>query len=663
MKTSLLRGLAVILCLLICGMTQVSAGSEPDFMAADKAFVPSAQRLDERHIAVTWQIADGYYLYRHAFKFALTEAGKDQPLGKPVIPDGDKHEDPFFGPVETYRHSVRVLLPISDDQAATSQWQLTVDYQGCADAGLCYPPQTQTLDVAPSEAMDRMPPSSPTTTAATPTASLTLDKPGTSTTDVSSQDQLAARLAHGNPWLSLGLFFLLGIGLAFTPCILPMIPIVSAMVVGTTQGQTPGGRARALGLSSIYVLAMASAYTVFGIVAGYFGANIQAFLQRPVVLLPFAGVFVLLAMASFGWLTLQLPSRWQTQAGQLGTRRTGPVGAALMGFFAALIAGPCLAPPLAGALLFIAASGSLWFGGFALFLLGLGMGLPLIAIAVFGHALLPRRGAWMQEVRVATGVVLIALAIWFATRLAAPVWALAAWGLLAGLYAAYVSTRTAESTAARTCKRAAVGLLSVYAALAAIGLAVGQGRPTAPLAGLRLAPLGTQLASPQATHQGDADSAFQRVTTQHALQQALEQAHANGQPALVDFYADWCVECVQMEHQVFNQPDVRRALDDVAAIQVDVTDYNTEARALMRSVGVFGPPTLLFYAANGEPLNNQRLIGATDKTELLTRLKQVEALSGAPEAAKTNDPASKITDRAAIIANPTKRASSGSDSP
>lgn len=586
----------------------MAAGS--DFLSADKAFAPAARRIDAAHIAVTWQIASGYYLYRHGFKFALADPSGAAHLGPPDLPAGKQHTDPYFGQVETYRHAVRVVLPIRGRGSAAENLQVKVDYQGCADAGLCYPPQSRTLDVAPSRQMET-PPTSPLADTSNPSS--TARVVALAPTSKPQQSRLADRLAHGNPALTLGLFFLLGIGLAFTPCILPMIPIISALVIGSA----PVGRRRALWLSSIYVLAMAAAYTVFGVIAGYFGANIQAWLQTPAVLLPFAGVFVVLAAASFGWITVQIPGRWQARLGGIGSRRTGPVGAGLMGFFAALIAGPCLAPPLAGALLFIAASGSVWLGGIALFLLGLGMGLPLIAIAVFGDALLPRRGVWMREVRVLAGVILLAVAIWLATRLSDPLWALAALGLLGLFYAAYISTRRAEGTSARTIKRSAVALLAGYAVLAAIGLAVGDGRPTAPLAGLRA---DNPPAAAQAST-ADPTSLFQRVTTHAQLQQALARARAAQRPAFVDFYADWCVECVQMKHQVFNQPRVRKALRAVAAIQVDVTDYNAQARAVMRSVDVFGPPSMLFFGATGAAIDNARLIGATDVAGLLSRLR------------------------------------------
>lgn len=614
---AMLIGLLVIM---LCGIGPSMAGGS-DFLPADQAFSPSARRIDASHIAVTWQIADGYYLYRHAFKFALADPSGTTHLGAPDLPDGKQHTDPYFGPVETYRRAIRVVLPIRGTGADAKDLHVQVDYQGCADAGLCYPPQSRTLDVAPSRQME-MPPATPSDNAsdvasgASPSAG-----PVAPAGKPPQQKQLAERLAHGNPVLTLGLFFLLGIGLAFTPCILPMIPIISALVIGSTRADMHVGRRRALWLSSLYVLAMAAAYAVFGILAGYFGANIQAFLQRPLVLIPFAGLFALLAAASFGWLTFQLPGRWQSSISDMGSHRNGALGAALMGFLAALIAGPCLAPPLAGALLFITASGSLWLGGAALFLLGLGMGLPLIAIAVFGDALLPRRGAWMQEVRVLSGVVLIAVAIWLATRLASPPWALAAWGLLALLYGAYVSTRSANSATGRTIKRSAVAVLAGYALFAATGLAIGDARPGAPLAGLRAA----QGSNDGHATEADQSSVFQRVTTRAQLQQALADARRAHRPAVVDFYADWCVECVQMEHQVFSQPRVRKALSTLTAIQVDVTRYNAQARAVMRSVGVFGPPTMLFYAADGSPIEQARLIGATDAPGLLARLRTARA--------------------------------------
>ncbi len=597
---------------LLCLVAVMAWAQQPDLLPVDEAFVPHAERVDRDHVAVRWQIADGYYLYRHAFDFALADAGKAQ-LGEPIIPAGSRHEDAYFGPVETYRRSVTVRLPVAGDHENARR--IEVQYQGCADAGLCYPPQTKTLAIAaPGEnapadpgppAADGLPP--PEDASATGRAG-----PGivpTAPPD-NAVDTLAGRLANAPALTTLALFALLGLGLSLTPCILPMIPIVAGLI-----GSRDVSRGRAVTLTLAYVLAMAAAYAVFGVVAGYFGANLQAALQRPWVLWPFAGLFILLGTASFGWFDFQMPGRWQGTLSRLGQGQRGLAGAAVLGFAAALIAGPCLAPPLAGALLYISSSGDLLLGGAALFCLGLGMGLPLIGLAAFGATVLPRAGRWMQDVRVFFGVMLIAVGLWLALRLAAPVVALAVWGGLALIYGCYLTTRASDGTTGTVVRRLVCGLLFGYAALAGLGWAIGDGRPTQPLAGL---------AGTGASTTGQARAQFKRVTDATGLANALAAAKDRGQPALVDVYADWCVECVQMKNGLFQVPGVRAALDDVAAIELDITAYTKNQRALLARLDVFGPPTVLFYSRDGSARDDLKSVGTLDEDALVARLAAIK---------------------------------------
>lgn len=602
--------LAVLLCL----VAVAAWAQQPDLLPVDEAFVPHAERVDSNHVAVRWQIADGYYLYRHAFGFGLADADKTR-LGEPAIPAGSKHEDAYFGPVETYRRSVTVRLPVTGDHENARR--IEVQYQGCADAGLCYPPQTKTLTIAPPgetaqadpgpPVADGLPGAEDAPTAGRAQPDITPAAPPDNTVDT-----LAGRLANAPALTTLALFALLGLGLSLTPCILPMIPIVAGLI-----GSRDVSRSRAVTLTLAYVLAMAAAYAVFGVVAGYFGANLQAALQRPWVLWPFAGLFILLGTASFGWFDFQIPGRWQGALSRLGQGQRGLVGAAVLGFAAALIAGPCLAPPLAGALLYISTSGDLLLGGAALFCLGLGMGLPLIGLAAFGATVLPRAGRWMQDVRVFFGVMLIAVGLWLALRLAEPVIALAAWGGLALAYGCYLTTRASNNTASTIVRRIICGLLFGYAALAGLGLAVGDGRPARPLAGL--ASTGGAVSTT-----GQMRAQFERVTDATGLANALAAAKDRGHPALVDVYADWCVECVQMKNGLFQQPDVRAALDDVAAIELDITAYTKEQRALLAELDVFGPPTVLFYMPNGRARDDLKSVGALGEDALVTRLTEIK---------------------------------------
>lgn len=564
-------------------------GGESGFLPVDEAFQPAVTKVSEDRIIVTWTIAPGYYLYRHAFDFALIGAG-DAGLGAPVLPDGETHTDEFFGEVETYRDRVAVTLPVAGE--APSAARLRVHYQGCADAGLCYPPQTRILALGAGG--------------------------GRAAADggfVAEQDRLAARLAHGGPvWITVS-FLGLGVLLAFTPCVLPMLPILSGLIVGAHAGY--GGRRagalRGLALSTAYVLAMAAAYTVFGILAGLLGANLQASLQSPWVLVPFALLFAALALAMFGVYRLQLPVAWQSRLSALGRGDGRPRlwGAAALGFLSALIVGPCLAPPLAGALLYIGGSGDPLLGGLALFALGLGMGLPLIVLGTAGGGVLPRPGPWMDEVRVFFGVVLIGVALWLLARVLPGPAILALWAALLAGYGVHLGAlewRT-RPDAGRLLQAAGV-LGLIYAGILLVGAAGGARDPLRPLQ-----PLTTG-----ATESAAEQRALRRVDDPAALRAALAAAVRAGRPAVVDVYADWCVECVRMDRTVFSRPGVRRALADIAALQLDVTDYDAADRTLLRELAVIGPPTILFFGADGRERRNYRLIGETDAEGFLDRL-------------------------------------------
>lgn len=573
-----------------------------DFLPVDEAFQPSVTRAGDGELAVAWEIAPDYYLYRHAFDFELVDAGGAE-LGTPGIPEGEKHQDEFFGEVETYRDRVVATLPVTGTLPDNAR--LRIGYQGCADAGLCYPPQTRLLTLDGSG-----PAADGTGTDAAPDDF------------VAEQDRLAARLAGGDlGWIALS-FLGLGVLLAFTPCVLPMLPILSGLIVGAHAGRG-GARAgawRGLSLSVAYVVAMAAAYTVFGILAGLAGANLQAAMQSPWVLVPFALVFVALALAMFGVYNMQLPAAWQSRLSEIGRGdgRRGLLGAAALGFLSALIVGPCLAPPLAGALLYIGSSGDPVLGGLALFALGLGMGLPLIVLGTVGGGMLPRPGPWMDQVRVFFGVVLIGVALWLLGRVLPGPAILALWAVLLAAYGVHLGALQRRTrTAAGDLGQAAGVLGLIYAAILLVGAASGAHDPLRPLQ--RLA------AGPEAAGTEADRSALRRVANADELDAALAAAARAGRPAVVDFYADWCVECVHMERTVFGQPEVHEALADVAALQVDVTDYDAADRALMREFGVIGPPTILFFGADGDERRNHRLVGEVDAAGFVAHLERALA--------------------------------------
>ena len=581
--------MALVGCLLLGASAQAGIfdGNPPgNFLPVEEAFVPGVT-VDDGELNVRWRIADGYYLYKHALKFELP-GNSSATLGEPQIPAGEKHVDEFFGEVETYRQQLTVTLPVSGGPLPQA---IEVVYQGCADAGLCYPPQTRLLDLG--------------TGGASAVATKVTAEPF-----VAEQDQLAGLLGSGDLVWTLLSFLGLGVLLAFTPCILPMIPILSGIIVGRGQSISAW---RGFSLSSVYVLAMALAYTVFGVLAGLFGGNLQAALQSPWVLVPFALLFVLLALAMFGVYQLQVPSALQTRLNAMGQSSGGGLtGAALMGFAAALIVGPCLAPPLAGALLYIGSSGDAVLGGAALFTLGIGMGLPLIVLGTAGAGVLPKAGPWMDQIKVFFGVILVGVAIWLLTRILPGPAVLALWAILLAGYGIHLGAlEPAKDNAARLAKSAGV-LGLIYATILLLGAAMGSGDPLRPLASFATATPGAQSEA----------SVFQRVKSSDELLAALESAAAQKRPAIVDFYADWCVECVHMERKVFTNTQVRQALQSVTALQIDVTDYNAEDRALLKQLGVIGPPTILFFDTQGEELKNHRLIGEVDAAGFVQHLQR-----------------------------------------
>lgn len=599
-----------LLAILVLAWVSVAAiAQSQDFLPVSEAFKPSLTR-DSQTLTVHWQIADGYYLYRHALSF---EAADDGDIGEPQMPDGDRHTDEFFGEVETYREQLDVDIPLPRAESAPTR--ITVTYQGCADLGLCYPPQTKTLDVPEAAATPagRAPSQTGVAGAASAGAQSAL----------SEQDRIAGVLDDANlVWVILS-FLGLGVLLAFTPCVLPMIPILSGIIVG--RGDTASA-SRGFVLSTAYVLAMALAYTVFGVLAGLFGANLQALLQSPWTLVPFALVFAALSLSMFGFYELQMPSSWQTRLDRIGRGRQGGVaGAAIIGFVSALIVGPCLAPPLAGALLYIGASGDAVLGGLALFALGLGMGLPLIALGTVGGGVLPRAGAWMNRIKQLFGVILLGVALWLLARILPGPLVLALWAVLLLAYGVHLGALRAtalDSTGPARLQQSAGLLLVVYAVILAVGAASGSERPLRPLDRLAAGHAGN---SGRTSTAAGLDSPFTRVADQSQLDAALAAAARAGRPAIVDFYADWCVECVQMEHTVFADPAVRAALGEVTALQVDVTDYDSADRALLERMGVFGPPTIVFYDADGNEARGQRLVGTIDAEGFIQQLRTLTA--------------------------------------
>lgn len=549
-----------------------SLSNSADFLPVHEAFKLSLIQADAQSIKLRFVATDGYYLYRHRFQFRTEPA--DITLGAPNIPKGEAKHDEFFGDVEVYHGVLDIELPRTDQRAFT----LLVGYQGCADKGLCYPPET---------------------------ARLSIDGEG------------GALPASGEPgwnWKSLALFFLAGLGLTFTPCVLPMLPILSGVVL---RGQVGG--LRGLSLSLAYVLPMAASFAVLGALMGLFGAglNLQARLQSAWVLVPFAGFFVLFALAMFGLFEIKLPQALGNRLEKVAnhTRGGSLLGAAVLGVLSSLLVSPCVSAPLAGALLYISASGDAVGGALKLFALGLGMGAPLLLVATGGAAWLPKSGPWMNTVKNAIGVLLLGLAIGLLSRVLPGPLTLLLVGLLAAGVALFLGALEFVVKSPRQRLAQLLGLvLLVYALACWYGALSGQGDP--------LRPLPAPVAATAPT-QAKAD-AWQTLSTPAALDAALAEALAAGQPVLLDWYADWCISCKVIEHEVLNAEPVVKQLGAFRLLRFDITQSNAEQRALLDRYRLFGPPALMFFAANGSEMTTDRVIGeinAGDFAQVLARVR------------------------------------------
>ncbi|EJN38602.1 thiol:disulfide interchange protein [Pseudomonas sp. GM84] len=555
------------------GAASLSNGA--DFLPVHEAFKLSLVQADAQTIKLRFVATDGYYLYRHRFQFRTEPA--DVALGTPNIPKGEAKHDEFFGDVEVYHGVLDIELPRNDARAFT----LLVGYQGCADKGLCYPPETERLSI-----------------------------------DGEGPGALPASGEQAWNWKSLLLFFLAGVGLTFTPCVLPMLPILSGVVL---RGQVGG--LRGLSLSLAYILPMAASFAVLGALMGLFGAglNLQARLQSAWVLVPFALFFVLFALAMFGLFELKLPHALSNRLENVAnhTRGGSLLGAAILGVLSSLLVSPCVSAPLAGALLYISASGDAVGGALKLFALGLGMGAPLLLVATGGAAWLPKSGPWMNTVKNAIGVLLLGLAIGLLSRvLPGPVTLLLV-GFLAAGVALFLGTLEFVVKTPRQRLAQLLGLaLLVYALACWYGALNGQGDPLRPLPPPAVVGAGSGAEA--------RESAWQTLTTPAALDAALADAKANGQPVLLDWYADWCISCKVIEHEVLNAPQVQSQLGAFKLLRFDITQSNAEQRTLLDRYQLFGPPALLFFAANGSEMTTDRVIGeinAGDFAEVLTRVR------------------------------------------
>ncbi|HSE11379.1 MAG TPA: protein-disulfide reductase DsbD, partial [Rudaea sp.] len=515
---------------------------EPEFLSADQAFVFSAELGQDGALRAHWQMPDGYYLYSHRFEFSVP-AGSPFVLGDAEIPQGKVKNDEYFGEVQVYYHEVSARVPVTRTGSGAGAFEATVTYQGCADRGLCYPPQTKHVSF-PADSNAPVQGALPSAAAA-PVAGSPADK--------TEEQRLATLLTRGNLFFALGTFFILGIGLAFTPCVLPMVPILSSIIVGQGASVT---RLRAFTLSLAYVLGMAFTYAALGVLVGLFGAsmNLQAALQSPPVLIGFALVFVLLALSMFGLYELQLPQAWQNRVNALSQNQRGGeyVGVAIMGSLSSLVVSPCLSAPLAGALIVISSTGDAMLGGSALLALGLGMGVPLLLIGSSGAQLLPRAGAWMNNVKAVFGVLLIGVAVWLLERVIPAQMTLLLWALLAVGVGVYLGALDFSPRRGWGQLFKAAGAFSfIYGVLLLIGAASGAHDPLAPLSGI---------AQSGAAQREPTEVQWKKIRGMAALQAEIAAAEEEGKPVALDFYADWCISCKVMARTVFTEPAVAAQL-------------------------------------------------------------------------------------------------------
>ena len=584
----------------------VGGGGEDEVLEPDQAFQFSMNVADPNTLVAYWQIAPDHYMYRGKISFALAD-GQTVQLGQIDLPAGEKKHDEFFGDIEVYHNQVEARVALIRTSLDPTTVQLTATYQGCAEkTGICYPPIKKTLSLA-------LP-------AATSLAAATTEPGGPATQPevVSEQDQIAATLASGNTLLTILTFFGFGLLLAFTPCVFPMIPILSSIIVG--QGESITTR-KAFFMSLTYVLAMALTYTVAGVIAGWFGENLQAAFQNPWVLGSFAAVFVALSLSMFGFYDLQMPSALQSKLTEISNRQQGGtlLGVAVMGFLSALIVGPCVAAPLAGALIYIGQTGDAMLGGAALFALSLGMGAPLIAIGTSAGKLLPRAGGWMDAIKAVFGVMLLAVAIWMLERVIPPAVTMLLWAVLLIVSAIYMKALDSlgpDSSGWQKLWKGIGVVLLVLGTLQLIGAAAGGRDYLQPLKGLQLGMGGGAASSEQ-------HLAFKRIKNVEDLQRELTSASNQGKQVMLDFYADWCIYCKDYEKYVFTDPRVQQTLSNVVLLQADVTANDEQDKALLKHVKVTAPPAILFFDKHGTETRGYRLVGSMDADEFLAHLGKV----------------------------------------
>ena len=571
--------------------------STSDFPPADEVFFPEIFPVDGNTVELGIRIVPGFYIYKD--KLTVRSLSDNAQAGRFDLPEGKMKTDEYFGEMEVYLDGFLGKLAIARATPEPMEFELEFGYQGCAEGGLCYMPQTRVLKVSLPEA---------TTAGAFP---------ATSNAPVSEQARLANIITGSSIWVAAGLFFLAGLGLAFTPCVLPMVPILSGIIAGEGAGVTP---ARGFTLALTYVLGMAIVYTGAGVAAAAAGMQLQATFNQPWVLILFSGLFVVLALGMFGVYELQMPSSIQTKlSGISGNQRSGTViGAFIMGALSALIVTACVAPALIAALTVMAQTGDMLRSGTALFAMSLGMGAPLLLVGAAQGKFLPKAGPWMVAVRNSFGFMMLGLAVWMLSRILPGEVTMLLWAILifmAGVFMGGLTTLTGDSTGTQKLGKGFGFLAIIYGVVLLLGALTGGSNPLKPLASINV---GGGSVIVEAEH----ELPFKRIKTVDDLDRELAASSSQGKTAFLDFYADWCVSCKEMEAYTFTDGEVQAELSNSVWLQADVTANDEADQALLNRFGVFGPPTIIFFGADGQQRHGYEVVGYMKAKDFVKHLRQ-----------------------------------------
>ncbi len=600
--------LCVLMAVLVFAVMPATVHAADDFLDPEVAFKFSAKMDDASNVDITFVIADGYYMYRDRLFFKVDGAT----AGAAIFPKGKvKFDETFQKDVETYRNTVTIRLPVK----ASAAFTLTVNSQGCADRGLCYAPMDSTATLsakagsgligAVAQAQKELS-AAPAVVQDAPAALPVAVAPSLNgDAGVSETGRIEASLKSGKLLTILPLFLLLGLGLSFTPCVLPMVPILSSIIVG--EGAQVRGR-RGFLLAAVYSLGMALIYTALGVAAGLIGEGLAATLQNPWVLSAFALLMVVLSLSMFGVYQLQVPASLQLKLMKASEQQAAGklLGVFVMGAISALIVGPCVAAPLAGALVYISQTRDVVIGGSALFAMAIGMSVPLLLVGISAGSLLPRAGRWMEAVKRFFGVLMLAVALWMVSPVVPAVVQMTGWTLLGIGYGAYLFADRSAGWLAKV-----LGIFfAVFGIVQLVGLATGGRDALAPLAHLRSTPVPT--------------TNFVRIKSSAELDAAL--ANSGSKAVMLDFYADWCVSCKEMEKLTFVEPRVHAQLATMLLLQIDVTANNADDKAMLKRFGLFGPPGIIFFDRAGKEIEGSRVIGYQEATAFLQSLARAARL-------------------------------------